>query len=142
VNPKKCSVLVIKNHCKLSEEIYLKGIPIFTEYCCQIVVINNLGSIAPQVDYIKSHSNYLRANRQYYMKDLSFENQYLILIIYMRQYFLYIAPVILLKHKLKLCKRASTTYILTSSSKSWDYRPTCLARRQRTFSILKTRNVQ
>jgi hypothetical protein len=62
VNPKKCALFAIKNHCKLSEDRDLKGIPVVTEYCCQIVVINNLGSIAPQIDSIRCHCNYLQAN--------------------------------------------------------------------------------
>ena len=56
----------------------LKGIPVVTEYCYLGVVINNSGSIAPQIYSIKRRSNYLRANMRYYTKDLSFENQYLL----------------------------------------------------------------
>jgi hypothetical protein len=56
----------------------LNGIPAVTEYCCQIVVINISGSIAPQIDSIKRRSNYLQPNIQYYTKDLSFENKYLL----------------------------------------------------------------
>jgi hypothetical protein len=78
VNPKKCAVFATKNHCKLSKDMDLKGIPVVTEYCCQKVVINNSGSIAPQIASIKRHSNYLRANMLYYTKRLSFENQYLL----------------------------------------------------------------
>jgi hypothetical protein len=74
VNPKKYAVFTVKNHCKLSEDMDLKGIPIVTEYCSQILVINNSGSIAPQIASIKRRSNYLRANMQYYTKDLPFEN--------------------------------------------------------------------
>jgi hypothetical protein len=72
----------------------LKGIPVVTEYCCQIVAINNSGSITPQIASIEHRSNYLRANMRYYMNDLSFENQYLLWAIYVRPYFLYTAPVI------------------------------------------------
>jgi hypothetical protein len=72
----------------------LKGIPVVTKYYCQIVVINNSGSIAPQIASIKRRSNYLRANMRYYTKDLSFENQYLLWAIYVRPYFLYTAPII------------------------------------------------
>jgi hypothetical protein len=56
----------------------LKGIPVVTKHRYQIVVINNSGSIAPQIASIKRRSNYLQANMQYYTKDLSFENQYLL----------------------------------------------------------------
>jgi len=94
VNPKKCAVFAIKNHCKLSEDMDLKGIPVVTEYCYLGVVINNSGSIAPQIASIKRRSNYLRANMRYYTKDLSFENQYLLWAIYVRPYFLYTAPII------------------------------------------------
>jgi hypothetical protein len=52
----------------------LKGIPVVTEYYCQMVVINNSGSIALQIDSIKPCSKYLRANMWYYTKDLSSEN--------------------------------------------------------------------
>ncbi len=94
MNSKKCAVFVIKNHCKLSEDMDLKGIPVVTEYCCQIVVINNSDSIVPQIASIKHRSNYLRANMRYYTKDLSFENQYLLWAIYVRPYFLYTALII------------------------------------------------
>ncbi len=91
---KKCAVFAIKNRCKLSEDMDLKGIPFFTKYCCQIVVINNSGNIAPQINSIKRRSNYLRASIRYYTKDLSFENQFLLWAIYVRPYFLYTAPII------------------------------------------------
>jgi hypothetical protein len=78
VNLKKCAVFAIKNHCKLSEDMDLKGIPIVTKYRYQLVVINNSGNILPQIDSIKRRSNYLRANMQYYTKDLSFDNKYLL----------------------------------------------------------------
>ncbi len=62
---KKCVVLAIKNHYKLSEDMDLKGIPI---KCCQIVFINNSDSIAPQIDSIKRFFNYLQKNMQYFLK--------------------------------------------------------------------------
>jgi hypothetical protein len=62
MNPKKCAVFTIKNYSKLSEDMDFKGIPVFTEYCCQIVIINHSGSIAPQINSIKLRSNYMRAN--------------------------------------------------------------------------------
>jgi hypothetical protein len=52
---------------------------------------NNLYSIAPQIASIKCRSNYLRANMRYYTKDLSFENKYLLLIIYMPPWIIYTA---------------------------------------------------
>ena len=56
----------------------LLGIPVATEYCYLGVLVDNTGSIAPQLDRIQNRSNYLRANMRYYIKDLSFENQYLL----------------------------------------------------------------
>ncbi len=94
MNPKKCVVFAIKNNCKLSEGMDLKDIIVFLTYYFQIVVINNSGSIAPRIDSIKRRYNYLRANIWYYMKDLSFENQYLLWAIYVRLYFMYTAPII------------------------------------------------
>jgi hypothetical protein len=86
-------VVFLKNCLNKLNYIFEK-IPVVTEYCCQIVVINNSGSIAPQIDLIKHRFNYLWANMRYYTKDVSFENQYLLLTIYVRPYFLYTAPII------------------------------------------------
>jgi hypothetical protein len=37
----------------------LKGIAVVIVYCCQLVVINNSGSTALQINPIKRRSNYL-----------------------------------------------------------------------------------
>jgi hypothetical protein len=74
INPKKCAIFEVKKHQKLLEDMDLKGIPVATEYCYLGVVIDNSGSIWPQVHAIERRSNYLRANMRYYTKDMSFEN--------------------------------------------------------------------
>jgi len=69
-------------------------VPIVDEYCYLGVQIDHSGSLAPQLDRIKKRSNYLRANMRYYTKDLSFENQYLLWVVYVRPYYMYTAPVV------------------------------------------------
>ncbi len=128
MNPKKCAVFAIKNHCKPSEHMDLKGIPIVTEYCCQIVVIKIIYAVLhrrsiqlnvlPNICQPKCGTTRkicpLRISIYYksFKYNHNFTTQHR-----------------LLRCKLKLCNRVSTAYTLTSSSNSWDYRPTCLARR-------------
>jgi hypothetical protein len=78
VNPKKYALFAIKNHCKISEDTDLNGIPVVSVYCYQIVVMNKSRSIAPQIYSIKRRSNSLPTNMLYYTKDVSFENHYLL----------------------------------------------------------------
>ena len=56
--------------------------------------MDDSGSILPHICKIKRRSNYLRANMKYYVRNLTFENQYLIWKIFMRPYFLYASAAI------------------------------------------------
>ena len=95
INPKKCAIFAIRGHDKLNKiKPNLQGVPVQQEYCYLGVTIDHSGSLAPQLDRIKTRSNYLRANIRYYTNDLSFENQYLLWSIYVRPYYMYTAPVI------------------------------------------------
>ncbi len=72
----------------------MNGFPLLREYCYLGVVINNSGSVQPQIAKIRTRSNYLRSSLWYFGKELSFQNAYLLWAIYIRPYFLYLAPVI------------------------------------------------
>jgi hypothetical protein len=128
VNPKKCAVFAIKNHCRLSEDMDLKSIPVVTEYFCQIVVIkiiytvlrrrshqsNDVPTICEPICGTTRRTCPLRISTCCGPSTCgrTFCTQHR-----------------LLKRKLKLCKRVSTAYTLTPPNNSWGYRPTCLARR-------------
>ncbi len=47
INPKKCGILAIKKHSKITEEMNLRGIPVVTEYCYLGVTIDESGSLWP-----------------------------------------------------------------------------------------------
>ncbi len=126
MNPKKCAVFAIKNHCRLSEDMDLKSIPVVTEYFCQIVVIkiiytvlrrrshqsNDVPTICEPICGTTRRICSLRISIYYisFICDDNFTTQHR-----------------LLRRKLKLCKRVSTAYNSTPSSNSWGYGQTCLA---------------
>jgi hypothetical protein len=128
VNPKKYAVFTIKNHCKLSEDMDLKGILVFSAYYCQIVVIkiiytvlrrrshqsNVVLTICKPICCTKQITYPLRMSIYYksFTCNYNFTKQHR-----------------LLKRKLKLWKRICTAYTSTPSSSSWGYHPNCSARR-------------
>ncbi len=127
MNPKKCAVFAIKNHCKLSEDMDLKGISPITIYCCQIVVIkiiytvlyrwstplNVVPTICEPICCTTRRTCRLRISIYYksFMWNHNFTKQHRSL-----------------KRKLKLCKRVSTLFGVTPLSNLWGYYPTCPAR--------------
>ncbi len=128
MNPNKCAVFDIKNHYKLSEDMDLKGIPVVTEYCCQIVVIK----IIYKVLRLRSHQSNVVSTICEPICGTTWRTCPLIISIYYKWFKFshnFTTQLRLLKRKLKLCKRASKAYTITPSSNSWGYRPTYLARR-------------
>ncbi len=128
MNPKKCAIFAIKNHCKLSEDMDLRGIPVVTRYCCQIVVIK----IIYKVLRCRSHQSNIVPTICEPICGTTRRACPLRISIYYKSFTFcdnFTTQHRLLKRKLKLCKRVSTAYTLTTSSNSWGYCPTCLATR-------------
>jgi hypothetical protein len=95
VNAKKSAVFAVKRHDKLrGAKIDLKGIPIVTEYCYLGVTVDNCGGLQQHLDRVRQRSSYLRSQMRYYACQLSFENQYLLWAVYVRPYFMYVAPLL------------------------------------------------
>ncbi len=126
MNPKKCAVFAIKNCCKLSEDMDLKGIPIVTEYFCQIVVIKIIYTVLRR----RSHQSNVVPTMCEPICGTTRRTCPLRINIYYKSFTCsrtFCTQHLLLKRKLKLCKRVTTAYNSTPSSNSWGYRPTCLA---------------
>lgn len=96
INPKKSSIIPIKNHTRLSEltETDLHQIPITNEYCYLGILINSMGSVSPQFSKIMQRSSYLAKCFKRNVSRISYENQYLIWNAYIRPYFQYVAQII------------------------------------------------
>ena len=94
VNPKKSAIFCVKNHTKLGSEMNLFGIPVVREYCYLGVTVNDSGSIIPHLNRVEQRSSYLRSHMRYYVCQLSFENQFLLWAVYVRPYFMYVAPLL------------------------------------------------
>jgi hypothetical protein len=112
VNPKKYTVFAIKNHCKLSEDMYLKGIPVVTEYCCQIVVIKIIYVVLRS----RSHQSNVVPTICEPIFGTTRRTCTLRISIYYKSFTcsrIFCTQHRLLKRKLKICKRVSTAYTLT-----------------------------
>ena len=68
--------------------------PIVTEYCYLGVTVDDRGGLQQHLERVKQRSSYLRSQMRYYMRNLSFENQYLLWAVYVRPYFTYIASLL------------------------------------------------
>lgn len=96
ISPTKSAILQIRDHAKLLETPAerLHNIPIAQEYCYLGITINHHGSISPHLKKIKQRCTYLQGSLQKINRNLSFENQNLIFMLYLRPYFTYVSPII------------------------------------------------
>ena len=72
----------------------LHGIPVTDEYCYLGVTINHFRSMDAHLELVVQRSKYLRSHMRFYAQRLSFENQYLLWAVYVRPYFMYVAPLL------------------------------------------------
>lgn len=94
INPKKSGIMYLHRD---KEEINVKSlaeIPIVWSYKYLGITFSNKGDIDDYLNMIERRSNYIIFCTRYFVRELSFENQYLFWMIYIRPYFLYAFPVI------------------------------------------------
>lgn len=85
VNRKKSGIFL--HNKRFVEGQRVLDFPILKEYCYLGVVINHRGSIKDQILRIEKRSKYLTSVLKFFIKDLSFQNQFLIWTCYVRPYF-------------------------------------------------------
>jgi hypothetical protein len=94
MNAKMSGVFAVKRHDKLTNAHNLHGIQVVTEYCYVEITVNHSDSIAPHLNKVRQRSSYLRLHLRYHACHFSFENQYLLWSVYVRPYFMYVAPLL------------------------------------------------
>jgi hypothetical protein len=94
LNESKSAIFAVKRHTKLGKEQSIDGFPIVKEYTYLGVLIDDRGSIEPHLAWLRQRAGYLRLNLSHFTRKLAFKNQFLLWLIYIRPYFLYVAPVV------------------------------------------------